>query len=214
MLVNLVNLPNHLNICEHAKTNKHLEQFYRRTNTQTCMTTSTWDTTVVGLWIWIKFWKSDKWVFMFELCICIYSAVPLLRSQFSPISSQQTPHSSPMRAKYWGVCSLEFQVWFMSCCCRCSAACKIAINWTLQRHLAVYVSFEWEYQPPAFQQNGRMTWNANNIYIVHVLLVFIFLWNSYNTYGLTLTVWATEFSIFNYTIDHTASNLFGKHRIR
>ena len=30
-----------------------------------------------------------------------YSAVPLQRSQLSPRSSQNTPHSSPVRARYW-----------------------------------------------------------------------------------------------------------------
>ena len=43
--------------------------------------------------------------------------------------SQQITHSSPVRAGN-GVPIVSFKVWFIFCCCQCSAVCKFAINWT------------------------------------------------------------------------------------
>ena len=70
---------------------------------------------VLATWS-IQVWRNDR--------KCKYNAVPWSRSQFSPKSSQKTPHSSPARARYgvsfWGIqiliyTSLQSLQWCMQC---------------------------------------------------------------------------------------------------
>ena len=128
----------------------------------------------VGRYFAFHYWISSIGITLsFQV---INSAVPLQRGQFSANSSQNTPHSSPVRLKYG--CLLWIRILIMFC----KDISNIMLYWTaLKRHSTVFVTirYSWTISGACLIDFADFSWLY--IYYMYLLCLLFMLINLYRS---------------------------------